>query len=163
MPRRGQTTHAGTILVLLGNAIRCRPIGRHGTARRRQFEPWHWAEDNMSPGNEADATSHLLAPCEAPGTAACRHARVTLHVLSADPAMPDRVEQLLETGSTISVHVMNEFAAVALRKRQMFALEVREVLDAIRAVRVVEPVTAEMHERGLLIHERTDSRSTNRC
>jgi predicted nucleic acid-binding protein len=79
---------------------------------------------------------------------------VLLYLLSADPAKADRVEQLLENRGTISAQVLNEFAAVALRKLKMSVNEVREVLDGIRAVCSVEPVTVVTHERGLAIHER---------
>ena len=79
---------------------------------------------------------------------------VLLYLLSADPAKADRVEQLLENRGTISAQVLNEFAAVALRKLKMPVNEVREVLDGIRSVCSVEPVSVLTHERGLAIHER---------
>jgi predicted nucleic acid-binding protein len=79
---------------------------------------------------------------------------VLLYLLSADPAKADRVEQLLENRGTISAQVLNEFAAVALRKLKMPVNEVREVLDGIRSVCSVEPVSVVTHERGLAIHER---------
>jgi predicted nucleic acid-binding protein len=79
---------------------------------------------------------------------------VLLYLLSADPAKADRVEQLLENRGTISAQVLNEFAAVALRKLKMPVNEVREVLDGIRSVCRVEPVSVVTHERGLAIHER---------
>jgi predicted nucleic acid-binding protein len=79
---------------------------------------------------------------------------VLLYLLSADSAKADRVEQLLESRGTISAQVLNEFAAVALRKLKMSVNEVREVLDAIRSVCSVEPVGVLTHERGLAIHER---------
>jgi predicted nucleic acid-binding protein len=79
---------------------------------------------------------------------------VLLYLLSADPAKADRVELLLEKRGTISAQVLNEFAAVALRKLKMPVNEVREVLDGIRSVCRVEPVSVVTHERGLAIHER---------
>jgi predicted nucleic acid-binding protein len=79
---------------------------------------------------------------------------VLLYLLSADSAKADRVEQLLESRGTISAQVLNEFAAVALRKLKMSVNEVREVLDGIRSVCSVEPVSVLTHERGLAIHER---------
>jgi len=79
---------------------------------------------------------------------------VLLYLLSADPAKADRVEQLLENRGTISAQVLNEFAAVGLRKLKMSVNEVREVLDGIRSVCSVEPVSVLTHERGLAIHER---------
>jgi len=79
---------------------------------------------------------------------------VLLYLLSAEPSKADRVEQLLTDRGTISAQVLNEFAAVALRKLKLSVTDVREILDTIRAVCVVEPVTEETHERGMTIHER---------
>ena len=79
---------------------------------------------------------------------------VLLYLLSSDAAKSDRVETLLADRGTISVQVLNEFAAVAIRKLKMPLPEVREVLDTIRAVCDVEPVTVETHDRALAIVER---------
>jgi len=79
---------------------------------------------------------------------------ILLYLLSADTAKADRVEQLLGERGTISVQVLNEFAAVAVRKLKMPLIDVREILDTIRAVCSVEPVTVETHDRGLAIYER---------
>ena len=79
---------------------------------------------------------------------------VLLYLLSSDTAKSDRVETLLADRGTISVQVLNEFAAVAIRKLKMPLPEVREVLDTIRAVCDVETVTTETHDRALAIVER---------
>jgi predicted nucleic acid-binding protein len=79
---------------------------------------------------------------------------VVLYLLSADTAKADRAEELLAVGGTISVQVLNEFAAVASRKLRMSWIEIREVLAQIRAVCAVESVTIETHERALRIAER---------
>jgi predicted nucleic acid-binding protein len=79
---------------------------------------------------------------------------VLLYLLSSDAAKADRVEALLAGRGTISVQVLNEFAAVAIRKLMMPLPEVREVLDTIRAVCDVETVTVETHDRALAIVER---------
>lgn len=79
---------------------------------------------------------------------------VLLYLLSKDSAKADRVEQLLEERGTISVQVLNEFAAVALRKIKMSLNDVREILDTIRAVCKVEPLTLTTHDLGLSINER---------
>ena len=79
---------------------------------------------------------------------------VVLYLLSADPAKAGRAEELLALGGTISVQVLNEFAAVASRKLRMSLREVREVLGHIRAVCAVEPITIETHERALHIAQR---------
>jgi predicted nucleic acid-binding protein len=79
---------------------------------------------------------------------------VVLYLLSADTAKADRAEELLAMGGTISVQVLNEFAAVASRKLRMSLIEIREVLAQIRVVCAVEPITIETHERALRILER---------
>jgi predicted nucleic acid-binding protein len=79
---------------------------------------------------------------------------VLLYLLSGDTAKADRIEALLSARGVVSVQVLNEFAAVALRKLKMPLNEVREILDTIRAVCAVEPVTVETHDRGLAVIER---------
>lgn len=77
-----------------------------------------------------------------------------LYLLSADSRKADRIEGLLAAGGTISVQVLNEFSAVALRKLAMPLPEVREILATVRAVCRVEPVTTETHDRALVVLER---------
>jgi len=79
---------------------------------------------------------------------------VLLYLLSADAAKADRVEEALAAGATISVQVLNEFAAVALRKLGMTVTEVRDALEPIMTVCKVLPITVETHQRGLQIAER---------
>jgi predicted nucleic acid-binding protein len=79
---------------------------------------------------------------------------VLLYLLSGDTAKADKVETLLSTRGVVSVQVLNEFAVVALRKLRMPLNEIREILDTIRAVCAVEPITVETHDRGLAVLER---------
>jgi predicted nucleic acid-binding protein len=79
---------------------------------------------------------------------------VLLYLLSKDPEKADRVEALLAERGTISVQVLNEFAAVATRKLGMPLPEVKEILDIVRALCDVVPVTLETHDRALAIVER---------
>jgi predicted nucleic acid-binding protein len=79
---------------------------------------------------------------------------VLLYLLSNDFAKADRVEGLLAERGTISVQVLNEFAAVALRKLQMPLSDIGEILDTVRAVCNVESVTIATHDRGLAVNER---------
>ena len=79
---------------------------------------------------------------------------VLLYLLSDDTVRADRIETLLSARGVISVQVLNEFAVVALRKLNIPLNEVREILDTIRAVCAVEPITIETHDRGLAIFER---------
>lgn len=61
----------------------------------------------------------------------------------------ERVEQLLAERGTISVQVLNEFAAVAQRKLRIELRNVTEILNTTRIVCHVEPVTVATHDRGL--------------
>ena len=61
---------------------------------------------------------------------------------------------MLAERGTASVQVLNEFAAVALRKLRMTLGDIREILDTVRALCVVEPVTLATHDRGLEVKER---------
>lgn len=79
---------------------------------------------------------------------------VLLYLLSADAAKADWVEDAVTSDATISVQVLNEFAAVAVRKLGMTIPEVREALGSIVAVCTVAPLTLQTHERGLRIAER---------
>lgn len=79
---------------------------------------------------------------------------VLLYLLSADAAKADRVEELLEQSGAISVQVLNEFTAVAIRKLRLSFTEVREVLGIIRAVCVTHPLTVEHHDKAAEIAER---------
>jgi len=65
----------------------------------------------------------------------------------------DCVEALLDLCGVISVRVLNEFAAVALRKQAVDFTELREILVTIRAVCAVKPVDIETHELGLNLAE----------
>lgn len=79
---------------------------------------------------------------------------VVFYLLSADERKAERVEALLAEGGTISVQVLNEFAAVARRKGALSWPEVRETLSVIRAACVTHPLTEEIHDRGVDIAER---------
>lgn len=79
---------------------------------------------------------------------------VLLYLLSADSAKADAAEALLAGGGYLSIQVLNEFAAVATRKLGLTWREVREVLDIVRQVCAVEPLTTATHDRAIGIAER---------
>ena len=79
---------------------------------------------------------------------------VLLYLLSADAAKADRAEELLVQGGHISVQVLNEFAAIAIRKLKMSHAEVRETLAPIRAVCTVNSLGEDDHELGMQLAER---------
>jgi predicted nucleic acid-binding protein len=88
------------------------------------------------------------------GTDSFFDTNVLLYLLSGDAAKADRAEAVLARGGTISVQVLNEFAAVASRKLGLSYAEIREVLESVRAVCAVVPITLETHDLGLQIAER---------
>lgn len=79
---------------------------------------------------------------------------VLLYLLSADTTKADRAEEILEEGGVVSVQVLNEFVAVALRKLKLSLSEIREVLTTIRPRLEVVPLSVATHERALVLHER---------
>lgn len=79
---------------------------------------------------------------------------VLLYLLSSDAAKADRAEAVLAEGGVISVQVLNELATVASRKLGLSWSDIHEVLDTVRALCRVEPLTVATHERGLAICER---------
>ncbi len=79
---------------------------------------------------------------------------VLLYLLSEETAKANRAEELIASGGTISVQVLNEFAAVATRKLRMQMGQVREILSTIRAVCGIRPIDLETHELGLDLAER---------
>ena len=79
---------------------------------------------------------------------------VLLYLLSADAAKADRAEELLAGGGTISVQVLNEFAALASRKLRMPWPDINEVLAQVRAVCEVQALTVQTHEQALTLAER---------
>jgi predicted nucleic acid-binding protein len=79
---------------------------------------------------------------------------VLLYLLSSDAAKADRAEALAAAGGVISVQVLNEFVCVASRKLRMRMSEIREVLSAIRAVCIVEPLSIQTHDLGFDLAQR---------
>ena len=79
---------------------------------------------------------------------------VLLYLISEDITKADRAETLLALGGVISVQVLNEFAAVGLRKQAVDFTELREILATIRAICAVKSVDIETHELGLNLAER---------
>ena len=78
---------------------------------------------------------------------------VLLYLLSEDTNKAGRAEALVAAGGTVSVRVLNEFAAVAARKLGLTVAEIREILATIRAVCTVVPVDVETHDLALDLAE----------
>ena len=79
---------------------------------------------------------------------------VILYLASSQQAKADRAEELIATGGTISVQVLNEIVNVSRRKMRMSWDETRDFLSMVRGLLKVEPVTIEMHETGIDLAER---------
>jgi predicted nucleic acid-binding protein len=82
---------------------------------------------------------------------------VLIYAVSRDEARASVAETLLAAGGSISIQVLNEFAAVARRMLNMSWQETAEALDAIRALcGPPAPLTVEMHDTALRIAEDYD-------
>jgi predicted nucleic acid-binding protein len=79
---------------------------------------------------------------------------VLIYAIALDDPRNARAEELLSSGGTISVQILNEFVSVARRKIMMPWRDVRGALDAFRALCPSPlPITMEMHEAALKIAE----------
>jgi predicted nucleic acid-binding protein len=73
---------------------------------------------------------------------------VLLYLFSGDTRKANQAEAVVGAGGTISVQVLNEFAATAIRKLRLSWPETSEALDAVRANCGVVPLTVETHDLG---------------
>jgi predicted nucleic acid-binding protein len=78
---------------------------------------------------------------------------VLLHLLSEDAAKADVAESVLARGGHVSVQVLNEFTHVARTKAQLAWSEIDEVLDPVRGLCTVHPLTTETHDRARKLSE----------
>jgi predicted nucleic acid-binding protein len=80
---------------------------------------------------------------------------ILLYAHAADDARAGVARQLIESGGTISVQVLNEFAAVASRKLRRSWKEIRKTLeDLVILCPDPIPMTLELHAAALGIAER---------
>ena len=79
---------------------------------------------------------------------------VLVYLASGDAAKADRAEAAVAAGGSISVQVLNELANVARRKMQMSWADTHALLDMLRGLLTVHPLTVESHEMGLRLAER---------
>jgi len=77
-----------------------------------------------------------------------------LYLFSSSAKKADTVESLITEGGTISVQVLNEFAAVARRKLNMTIAEISETVDTLTQTLKVVPLTLDIHRRGLALADR---------
>jgi predicted nucleic acid-binding protein len=80
---------------------------------------------------------------------------VLIHAVAQDDPRNARAEELLASGGTISVQILNEFVSVARRKLLMPWRSVMRALDAFRVLCPSPlPITIEVHEAALKIAEK---------
>ena len=79
---------------------------------------------------------------------------IPLYLLSNDAAKAQRAEDLLATGGSISVQVLNEFVAAARRKQAAPWPRIAETLATLKLVCKVEPLTLATHEKAVLLAQR---------
>jgi predicted nucleic acid-binding protein len=79
---------------------------------------------------------------------------VLVYIASEDTRKADEAETKLAAGGAISVQVLNELANVARRKIRMSWADTRSLLDTLRSLLTVYPLTLETHQTGLRLAER---------
>ena len=79
---------------------------------------------------------------------------ILVYLASGDAAKADRAEATIASGGSISVQVLNELANVARRKMQMSWDDTHGLLNMLRSLLTVHPLTVETHETGLRLAER---------
>jgi predicted nucleic acid-binding protein len=79
---------------------------------------------------------------------------ILIYFVSFDERKAWRSAELLARGGVVSVQVMNEFANVARRKRNMSWPSIHSTFEAIRSACAIVPLTLETHERGVALAER---------
>jgi predicted nucleic acid-binding protein len=79
---------------------------------------------------------------------------VLVYLVSSDTTKADRAEAAIASGGAISVQVLNELANVARRKMHMSWAETHTLLNTLRGLLSVHPLTVETHEAGLALAER---------
>lgn len=79
---------------------------------------------------------------------------IVLYLALRETAKSPRVEELLETGGTISVQVLNECANVLRLKRRAPWRDVQDFVGALQGGLSVVPVTVSTHQTGLRLAER---------
>ncbi|MDR3510971.1 MAG: PIN domain-containing protein [Caulobacteraceae bacterium] len=79
---------------------------------------------------------------------------VLLYLVGLNPAKAERAEALVAEGGVISVQVLDEMANVGCRKMLLSWSEVHALLDTLRDLLDVRPMTVAVHEVGLGLAEK---------
>jgi predicted nucleic acid-binding protein len=88
---------------------------------------------------------------------------VLVYLTSGDASKADRAEAIIAGGGSTSAQVLNELASVARRKMQMSWHEAHALLNTLRSLLTVHPITVEIHETGLRLAERYGLSIGMRC
>ena len=81
-------------------------------------------------------------------------ANVLVYIASGHAAKADQAEAAVAAGGAINVQVLNEFTNVARRKMRLSWADTHALLDLLRGLLTVHPLTVKTHETGLTIAER---------
>ena len=79
---------------------------------------------------------------------------ILLYLAGSDDAKAQQAEELVDMGGFISVQVLNEIANVAQRKMNLEWVDTHILLDTLRDLLVVKPLTVDVHDTGLVVAER---------
>jgi predicted nucleic acid-binding protein len=79
---------------------------------------------------------------------------VLIYLIAGDAQKTERAEELLAEGGVVSVQVLDEFVAVAIRKFGAPWNQIRQTLAVLRSILEVCPLTIETHERAMDLAER---------
>ena len=79
---------------------------------------------------------------------------ILVYLASGNTSKADRAEAAIAAGGSISVQVLNELANVARRKMRMSWDDTHALLNALRGLLTVHPLTVDIHETGLRLAER---------
>ena len=79
---------------------------------------------------------------------------VLIYLITDDAQKAERAEELISEGGVVSVQVLDEFVAVAIRKFGKPWNQIRHTLTVLRSILEVCPLTIETHERALDLAER---------
>jgi predicted nucleic acid-binding protein len=79
---------------------------------------------------------------------------VLIYLITDDAQKAERAEELISEGGAVSVQVLDEFVAVAIRKFGKPWNQIRHTLTVLRSILEVCPLTIETHERALDLAER---------
>ncbi len=88
---------------------------------------------------------------------------ILLYLLSADNKKADISENLLATGGTISVQVLNEFVSVARRKLKLSFAEIHQILNSIYPLCSIQSISQTTHEFACHLAERYDFSIYDAC